>query len=63
MNIHKNAPLTRAGRPSVVAAIAAGTPAAQVAAGHQVSVRTVWKWVARVRDGASDLSDRSSRPC
>ena len=62
MNIHKNARLTPAGRQAVVAAIAAGTPAAQVAAGPQVSVRTVWKWVARARDGAADLRDRSSRP-
>ena len=59
MNIHENARLTPAERRAVVAA---GTPAAVVAAGHHVSDRTVWKWVARARDDASPLTDRSSRP-
>ena len=62
MNIHKHARLTPAGRPAVVAAMAAGTPAAQVAAGHWVSVRTVRTWVGRAQEDPASLTDRSSRP-
>lgn len=63
MNVHKNAQLTPRGREQLVARVVAGEPAAEVAAGSGVSVRTVWKWVARQRAGGSAaLLDRSSRP-
>ncbi len=63
MNVHKNAQLTPRGREQLVARVSAGVPAAEVAAGSGVSVRTVWKWVARERAGGSAaLLDRSSRP-
>lgn len=63
MNIHKNARLTIAGRRAVVMAVLAGHPAAHVATGAGCSVRTVWKWVGRFREGGdASLGDRSSRP-
>lgn len=63
MNIHKNARLTVAGRRAVVAAVLSGSPAPEVARGACCSTRTVWKWVARYRDGGeAALLDRSSRP-
>lgn len=63
MNIHKNARLTVAGRRAVAAAVLSGTPAPEVARGARCSTRTVWKWVARYRDGGeAALLDRSSRP-
>lgn len=63
MNIHKNARLTIAGRRGVVVAVLAGTPVSEVARGARCSTRTIWKWVARFRDGGeAALRDRSSRP-
>ncbi len=61
MNVHKNARLTPAGRARAVARVAAGERATVVAQGCGVSVRTIWKWVHRVRTAAT-TRDRSSRP-
>lgn len=62
MNIHKNARLTPGGRLWVVQRVLAGEKAARVAAGAGISVRTVWKWIRRFREGGAALEDRSSRP-
>jgi len=64
MNIHKNARLTPKSREIMVHRfIRLGQPADAVAQAMGVSVRTVYKWVARYRDeGRDGLSDRSSRP-
>ena len=61
MNVHKNARLTPAGRLAAATRVIAGESAAAVARGCGVSARTIWKWVARVRDGET-TRDRSSRP-
>ena len=63
MNVHKNARLTPQGRSLAVQRVMAGEPATQVAQGCGVSVRTIWKWVARCREaGELAMQDRSSRP-
>jgi hypothetical protein len=56
MNRHKNARLTAVGRAELVhRVVELGQPARQGAASFSVCVRTVRKWVARLRD-------RPSRP-
>jgi len=62
MNIHKNARLTPHGRAEVVRAVLEqGRAARAVGRGHQVSEKTVRKWVRRAQAG-EPLTDRSSRP-
>jgi transposase len=63
MDVHKNAPLTPAGREIMVRRVVAGQTAKAVAASFGVCVKTVNKWVARFQaQGAAGLLDRSSRP-
>lgn len=61
MNVHKNAQLTPAGRLAAAARVINGERATDIARGCGVSARTIWKWVARVRNEAG-TEDRSSRP-
>ncbi len=64
MGIHKNAPLTPAGREILVRRVIdeRQTPMA-VATAMGVCVRTVRKWVDRFKaEGVAGLQDRSSRP-
>jgi transposase InsO family protein len=64
MNVHKNAPLTPAGREAMVLRVIEGrqTPQA-VSEAVGVCLRTVRKWVERYREeGIAGLNDRSSRP-
>jgi transposase InsO family protein len=64
MNIHKNARLTPRSREVLVnRVITLGQPVPEVAQAMGVSVRTVYKWVARYRsEGLTGLLDRSSQP-
>lgn len=64
MNSHKNARLTLAGRVNLVHRVLEQRQAIPaVAAGLQVSERTVKKWMHRYRtEGEAGLADRSSRP-
>ena len=64
MNMHKNARLTPRSREVLVnRVIIHGQPVSEVAQAMGVSVRTVYKWVARYRaEGLAGLLDRSSRP-
>lgn len=64
MNIHKNARLTPRSREILVNRVVnLGQPACEVAQAMGVSVRTVYKWVARYREtGLAELVDRTSRP-
>ena len=64
MNTHSKAKLTPLSRAEIVRRIVElHHPAATVAAAFGVSVRTVFKWLARFRaEGAAGLRDRSSRP-
>jgi transposase InsO family protein len=64
MNMHKNARLTPRSREVLVnRVIDHGQPVSEVAQAMGVSVRTVYKWVARYRaEGIAGLADRSSRP-
>ena len=62
MNIHKNAKLTPKGREEMVRRLQT-QPAAVVAAGFGISVRTAHKWRKRYKQGgAAALQDASSRP-
>lgn len=62
MNSHKNARLTPKGREEMIRRLD-NMPAAVVAAGFGVSLRTVRKWKSRYRQGGVEaLVDRSSRP-
>jgi len=62
-NPHQNARLTVYSREQIVARVAAGQSAPEVAAAFGVSVRTVRKWVARFRSGGrAGLSNRASAP-
>ena len=62
-NPHQNARLTVYGREQIVARVAAGQSAAEVAQAFGVSVRTVRKWLARFREGGpAALQNRSSAP-
>jgi transposase InsO family protein len=61
--LHSNAKLTPAGRRLLVARIAAGRPAAHVAAEMGVARQTAYKWWRRwLAEGDAGLRDRSSRP-
>lgn len=61
--MHGNAKLTPAGRRILVERIAAGRPAAQVAAEMGVARQTAYKWWRRwLVEGEAGLRDRSSRP-
>jgi transposase InsO family protein len=62
VNSHKNAKLTGKGREEMIRRMGAN-PAATVAAGFGVSLRTARKWMRRYKVGGSAaLADRSSRP-
>ena len=61
MNIHANARLTVVRREELVSRVVAGERPSAVATALGVSVRTVFKWLARQRKGEG-LHDRSSRP-
>ncbi len=62
MNIHKNSKLTARDREEMIRRMQAA-PAAAVATGFGVSLRTAEKWMSRFRQGGSEaLADRSSRP-
>ena len=62
VNSHKNAKLTPRGREEMVRRLDS-MPAAVVAAGFGVSLRTVRKWKSRYRQGGVEaLVDKSSRP-
>lgn len=65
MNIHKNARMTPFGRERVVRQVVeAGVPIAEAALAAGISVRSLYKWLARFRsDGPAGLVDRTSRPC
>jgi len=61
--VHGNARLTPLGRLVLVERVAAGRPAAHVAAEMGVSRSTAYRWWARFRaEGEAGLQDRSSRP-
>lgn len=63
MDVHKNAPLTPAGREAMVRRVLAGESPRAVATALGLSRKTVHKWVARYRaEGVGGLVDRSSRP-
>jgi transposase InsO family protein len=64
VNSHKNARLGFAGRVCLVERhVRDGWTAPVIAAAFGVSVRTVWKWVARHQaEGVAGLRDRTSRP-
>ena len=63
MNVHKNARLTRAGRPLLVEGVEKGWPMASAAAAARISRRRGYHWLARYRTGGgADLADRSSAP-
>jgi transposase len=63
MKLHANAQTCPRCRSLMVSRVIAGDTAAAVARDFQVSTKTVFKWVARLRDeGATGLDDRSSRP-
>ncbi len=63
MNIHKNARLTPKGRELLIERLDRGERAYDVACAMGVSVRTVYKWRRRYRDGGlAALRDRSSEP-
>ena len=62
MAVHKNAPLTPAGREIMVGRVVAGQTAKAAAASFGVCLKTVNKWVKRFQaQGAAGLLDRSSR--
>lgn len=62
MNSHKNAKLTARSREEMVRRMG-DKPAATVAAGFGVSLRTARKWMSRYRmGGVAALADKSSRP-
>ena len=61
--MHPNAKLTPAGRRILVERIAAGRPAAHVAAEMGVARKTAYKWWHRwLAEGDAGLQDRTSRP-
>jgi transposase InsO family protein len=63
MDVHKNAPLTPAGRETMVHRVIAGQTPKAVATAFGVCAKTVSKWGARYRaEGPAGLVDRSSRP-
>lgn len=61
MNSHKNAKLTARGREEMIRRMGC-QPAAVVAAGFGVSLRTARKWMSRYRQGGlAELADKNSR--
>ena len=64
MNVHQNARLTPLSREHMVhCVIEQGLSVQEAAKCFRVSMRTVYKWLARYRlEGASGLADRNSRP-
>lgn len=62
MRLHPNAKTTPKTRQLMITRIQQGWSQRQVAQAADVSVRTVAKWVARSRQSAPSLEDRSSRP-
>lgn len=63
MHLHANSPWTPRRRRELIARVDAGTLAVDDAAElGGVSTRTVFRWLARWRDGDRVLEDRSSRP-
>ena len=63
MNVHRNARTTPYARALIVERHAAGETVAAIAAAFGISVRTVYKWLARYRAGGRDaLETRSSAP-
>jgi transposase InsO family protein len=63
MNVHQNARLTPKGRELLVKRLERGEHAHDVACAMGVSVRTVYKWRNRYREGGlAGLQDRTSRP-
>lgn len=63
MNVHRNARTTPYARALIVERHAAGEPVAAIAAAFGISVRTVYKWLARYRSGGMvALETRSSAP-
>jgi transposase len=63
MKLHRTAKTTPSSRFALVQRALAGEEYAAIAAGMNISVRTVAKWVQRFRrGGVAGLEDRSSRP-
>ena len=63
MNAHRNARTTPYSRALIVERYAAGEPAGAIAAAFGISVRTVYKWLARYRSGGvAALETRPSTP-
>jgi transposase InsO family protein len=63
MNVHKNARLTPKGRELLIARLERGEAPKDVAAAMGVSLRTLYKWRRRYREGGpAALQDGSSRP-
>ena len=63
MNMHKNARTTPHSRALMINRVEEGWPVKAAASAAGVSVRTVYKWLARYRnEGLSGLIDRSSAP-
>ena len=63
MNMHQNARLTPKGRELLIERLERGEHPKDVACAMGVSVRTVYKWYRRWREGGvAALRDRSSRP-
>ena len=63
MNMHKNARLTPKGRELLIERLDRGEHPIDVASAMGVSVRTVYNWRRRYRDGGlAALQDRSSKP-
>ena len=62
MNSHKNAKLTARGREEMIRRMHTA-PAAEVATGFGVSIRTARKWMSRYRQGDVEaLAGKNSRP-
>ena len=63
MNAHRNARTTPYSRALIVERHAAGEPVAAIAAALGISIRTVYKWLARYRGGGeAGLDTASSAP-
>lgn len=63
MNVHRNARTTPYARALIVERHAAGEPVSAIASAFGISVRTVYKWLARYRAGGrAALETRSSAP-
>ena len=63
MDVHKNAPMTPAGRLKLVGAVLEGMSVAAVAGAFRVDRKTVRKWCKRYQsEGLEGLRDRTCRP-